>query len=180
MTLLNWSHVYNNEKIIKRSYSVDPYLQLLWLIPLGFFAGGYGTLTSRKRYKKASESEWVSPDRWRWCEHRLRFYLQLLRDRRRFSLRACAGVSATLPNSYRHRDSLFVLTITAFTGSVTHVAAGLFQHGFRRVIALSIGAIIGAQLAARFSRRIRGEWIIRSLAAALGLVGLRLVAAVFE
>ena len=47
--------------------------------------------------------------------------------------------------------SLFVLTITAFTGSVTHVAAGLFQHGFRRVIALSIGAIIGAQLAARFS-----------------------------
>ena len=76
--------------------------------------------------------------------------------------------------------SLFVLTITAFTGSVTHVAAGLFQHGFRRVIALSTGAIIGAQLAARFSRRIRGEWIIRSLAAALGLVGLRLVAAVLE
>ena len=76
--------------------------------------------------------------------------------------------------------SLFVLTITAFTGSVTHVAARLFQHGFRRVIALSTGAIIGAPLAARFSRRIRGEWIIRSLAAALGLVGLRLVAAVLE
>ena len=76
--------------------------------------------------------------------------------------------------------SLFVLTITAFTGSVTHVAAGFFQHGFRRAIALSIGAIIGAQIAARFSQRIHGEWILRSLAAALGLVGLRLIAAVFE
>lgn len=76
--------------------------------------------------------------------------------------------------------SLFVLTITAFTGSATHLAAGLFQHGFRRAIALSIGAIIGAQIAARFSQRIHGEWILRSLAAALGLVGLRLVAAVFE
>jgi uncharacterized protein len=76
--------------------------------------------------------------------------------------------------------SLFVLTITAFTGSATHVAAGLFQHGFRRAIMLSIGVIIGAQIAARFSQPIHGEWILRSLAAALGLVGLRLIAAVFE
>lgn len=71
--------------------------------------------------------------------------------------------------------SLFVLTITAFSGSATHVAAGLFQHGVRRTIALSIGAIAGAQLAARASHHIRSEWIIRSLALALGVVGLRLV-----
>jgi uncharacterized membrane protein YfcA len=75
--------------------------------------------------------------------------------------------------------SLFVLTITAFTGSVTHVAAGLFHHGISRAIALSIGAILGAQVAARLSHRIRGEWIIRSLAIALGLVGLRLIASAF-
>ena len=73
--------------------------------------------------------------------------------------------------------SLFVLTLTAFTGSATHVAAGLFQHGVRRAIALSIGAILGAQIAARLSRHIHGDWIIRSLAAALGMVGLRLVMA---
>jgi hypothetical protein len=73
--------------------------------------------------------------------------------------------------------SLFVLTITAFTGSATHIAAGLFHHGIRRAIALSIGAVLGAQVAARLSRRIHGEWIIRSLAVALGLVGLRLIAA---
>jgi hypothetical protein len=71
--------------------------------------------------------------------------------------------------------SLFVLTITAFAGSATHVAAGLFHHGISRAIALSIGAILGAQVAARLSRHIRGDWIIRSLAVALGLVGLRLV-----
>ena len=71
--------------------------------------------------------------------------------------------------------SLFVLTITAFAGSATHVAAGLFQHGVQRTIALSIGAIAGAQLAARVSPRIRSDWIIRSLALALGVVGLRLV-----
>ena len=76
--------------------------------------------------------------------------------------------------------SLFVLTITAFTGSATHVAAGLFHHGIRRAIALSIGAILGAQIAAKLSQRIHGDWIIRSLAVALGLVGLRLVASVLE
>jgi len=76
--------------------------------------------------------------------------------------------------------SLFVLTITAFTGSATHVAAGLFHHGIRRALGLSIGAILGAQIAARLSRHIRGDWIIRSLAVALGLVGLRLVVEILE
>lgn len=72
--------------------------------------------------------------------------------------------------------SLFVLTITSFAGSATHVAAGLFHHGVRRTIALSIGAIAGAQLAAMLSQRIRSDWIIRSLAFALALVGLRIAA----
>ena len=75
--------------------------------------------------------------------------------------------------------SLFVLTITAFAGSATHLTGGLFQHGLRRVIALSIGAIIGAQIAARFSQRIRGDWIIRSLAAGMGVVGFSLVVGTF-
>lgn len=76
--------------------------------------------------------------------------------------------------------SLFVLTITALTGSVTHIAAGFFEHGIRRALGLSIGAILGAQVAARLSRHVRGDWIIRSLAIALGLVGLRLVGGILE
>ena len=71
--------------------------------------------------------------------------------------------------------SLFVLTLTALTGSATHIAAGLFHHGIRQAIGLSIGAILGAQLGAKISQRIHGEWILRSLAIALGLVGIRLL-----
>jgi len=44
--------------------------------------------------------------------------------------------------------SLFILTISAFCGSVTHIMTG----GVRRAIALSIGAIIGAQMGANLSR----------------------------
>jgi len=71
--------------------------------------------------------------------------------------------------------SLFILTITAFAGSATHIASGLFHHGIRRAVLLAIGAILGAQIGASLSHRLRGDWIIRGLALALGLVGLRLV-----
>jgi uncharacterized membrane protein YfcA len=70
---------------------------------------------------------------------------------------------------------LFVLMITAFTGVATHVATGLFHAGVRRAIALSIGAILGAQAGAALSQKIHGNWIIRSLALALGVVAVRLL-----
>jgi sulfite exporter TauE/SafE len=47
--------------------------------------------------------------------------------------------------------SLFVLVVTSFTGTATHIAAGLFQHGVQLAVALSLGAIAGAQVAARLS-----------------------------
>jgi uncharacterized membrane protein YfcA len=68
------------------------------------------------------------------------------------------------------------LTINALAGTATHVATGLFHHGIRRAVALSLGAVLGAQAGARLSRRIHGDSIIRSLAVALGLVGVRLIA----
>ena len=72
--------------------------------------------------------------------------------------------------------SQFIVAVMALTGSATHLAAGLFQHGVRRMIALSIGVVLGAQLGARLSGRVHGDWIIRGLAVALGLVGARLLA----
>jgi hypothetical protein len=71
--------------------------------------------------------------------------------------------------------SQFILAIMALTGTVVHVATGAFHHGIRRTIALAVGVLIGAQLGALLSNRVRGVWIIRGLAIALGLVGIRVL-----
>jgi uncharacterized protein len=71
--------------------------------------------------------------------------------------------------------SHFILAIMALTGTGVHIATGAFHHGIRRTIALAIGVLIGAQLGALLSSRVRGVWIIRGLAIALGLVGIRIL-----
>ncbi|HWP57492.1 MAG TPA: sulfite exporter TauE/SafE family protein [Candidatus Acidoferrales bacterium] len=71
--------------------------------------------------------------------------------------------------------SQFILAVMALTGTGVHLLTGTFTHGFRRTLMLGIGVLVGAQMGAYFSERLRGDWIIRGLAAALGLVGLRLV-----
>lgn len=71
--------------------------------------------------------------------------------------------------------SHFVLAVMALTGTLVHIATGAFHHGVRRTIALSLGVLPGAQVGAWLSQRVRGEWIMRGLAIALGLVGLRLL-----
>ncbi len=76
--------------------------------------------------------------------------------------------------------SHFMLAIMAFTGTGVHIVQGAFHHGIRRTIALAIGVLIGAQLGAFLSNRVRGEWIIRGLAIALGLVGIRILILAFS
>lgn len=71
--------------------------------------------------------------------------------------------------------SHFILAITAGTGTAVHVLTGSMHHGWRRVLVLGVGVILGAPLGARLSQRIHGAWIVRALAVALGLVGVRLV-----
>ena len=71
--------------------------------------------------------------------------------------------------------SHFVLAIISLAATITHIASGQFQHGVRRTIALSIGVVIGAQFGAKLSSRVRGDWIIRALAVALGLVAIRVL-----
>jgi len=71
--------------------------------------------------------------------------------------------------------SHFILAIMALTGTVVHILTGTFTHGIHRTIALAIGVMLGAQVGARLSERIKGGWIIRGLAIALGIVGLRIL-----
>ena len=72
--------------------------------------------------------------------------------------------------------SHFILAIMALTGTVVHILTGTFDHGVHRTIALAIGVVLGAQIGARLSEKLQGGWIIRSLAVALGIVGLRILA----
>jgi uncharacterized membrane protein YfcA len=75
--------------------------------------------------------------------------------------------------------SHFILTVMALTGTLVHVASGVFAHGVRRTAILSVGVVIGAQAGAHMSNRIGGRAIIRGLAMALVFVGLRLLFAKF-
>lgn len=73
------------------------------------------------------------------------------------------------PTHVATATSHFVLAIMAGTGSITHVVVGSFSHGHgvRRTASLAIGVIVGAQLGARVSLRLRGVVIQWMLAAAL-------------
>jgi hypothetical protein len=71
--------------------------------------------------------------------------------------------------------SHFILAGMSLTGTVVHIVTGTFGRGVRRTICLSIGVIIGAQIGAILSNRIKGTFIIRALAVALALVGIRIL-----
>jgi uncharacterized membrane protein YfcA len=72
--------------------------------------------------------------------------------------------------------SHFVLTFVALTATIVHVVLGEFQESLERTMYLAVGVMMGAPLGAAASARIRGSLIVRLLAVALCLVGLRLVA----
>jgi len=71
--------------------------------------------------------------------------------------------------------SHFTLAIMSLIGSITHVFMGDFTHGIRRTVALAAGVLVGAQLGAMLSQRLRGTTLIRILAFGLILFGIRLV-----
>lgn len=75
--------------------------------------------------------------------------------------------------------SHFVLSITAFSGTIMHLFSGELQTVLGQIVPLSLGAILGAQIGARLSKKIHGTFIIRSLAAALALVGIRILLTAF-
>lgn len=76
--------------------------------------------------------------------------------------------------------SHLILAIMAFTGTIVHIATGTFPYGVHHMISLALGVVLGAQIGAQVSQAIKGNWIIRSLAIALGLVGIRILILVVQ
>jgi uncharacterized membrane protein YfcA len=73
--------------------------------------------------------------------------------------------------------SQFVVAILTFSATMVHIWLGSFHHGAHRIAGLGLGVLVGAQLGAYLSNKIKGSWIIRALALALVLAGVRMLVA---
>lgn len=71
--------------------------------------------------------------------------------------------------------SHFVLGCMTLVGTLVHLWNGSLIPGLHEILFLGPGVIVGAQIGAKFSTRVHGNWIIRALALALASVGLRLL-----
>jgi uncharacterized membrane protein YfcA len=68
-----------------------------------------------------------------------------------------------------------ILSFVALTGTAVHFAEGNLNGHLETSAILGVGAVVGAQVGARLSNRLHGTGIIRALAIALGIVGLRIL-----
>ena len=74
--------------------------------------------------------------------------------------------------------SHFMQAVMSAVGTVVHLFDGsLTRAEAPGLLALCAGAVIGARLGAHLSKRIHGRWIMRILAIALSLAGVRVLAA---
>jgi uncharacterized membrane protein YfcA len=79
------------------------------------------------------------------------------------------------PEHIATATSHFVLMIMSGAATGTHVVEGNFSTTLYLTVFLAIGVLIGAPFGAALSNRLRGVWIVRLLAVALAVVGLRLL-----
>lgn len=75
--------------------------------------------------------------------------------------------------------SHFVLAINAFAGSLSHYLAGDLNSGMFQALGISAGAVFGAQAGAKLSKKLKGPFILRALAIALAMVGVRILISVY-
>jgi uncharacterized membrane protein YfcA len=73
--------------------------------------------------------------------------------------------------------SQFVVGTSTLAAGLVRLMTGSFSGVAADTLALAGGAVIGAQIGARLSRRISGAWIVRLLAVALAFVAIRLLLA---
>lgn len=79
------------------------------------------------------------------------------------------------PTHVATATSHFVLALMALAGTVVHLATGTLQAGLRTALYIGGGVIVGAQVGASLSHKVKPKGIIRALAVALVLVGIRLL-----
>jgi uncharacterized protein len=70
--------------------------------------------------------------------------------------------------------SHFILATMALAGTIVHIFLGNLKGQWLTLIYLGSGVIVGAQGGAYFSHYAKPDWIIRALALALLLVGIRI------
>lgn len=69
-----------------------------------------------------------------------------------------------------------IVALVCLAGLITHVGIGsLHAWGLNQIAAIGIGMLMGAQMGAFLSVRIKGVWVLRSLAAALAAAGIRMI-----
>jgi len=71
--------------------------------------------------------------------------------------------------------SQFILIFTASTGIITHLVLKTWSGDWAVIACLALGIIPGAQIGAILSRRVRNTLIIRLLALALIILGIRMI-----
>jgi uncharacterized membrane protein YfcA len=76
--------------------------------------------------------------------------------------------------------SHMVISITTFSALVTHIVQKSYAAGVTTALLLSVGAVVGAQIGARYSEKISGPLIIRLLALGLFAVAIRLIISSFQ
>jgi hypothetical protein len=78
------------------------------------------------------------------------------------------------PTHIATATSSFILVFTAAAGALVHLSQGNYGADWDVVLWLAAGVIIGSQIGARLSKRLKGSSIIRLLAVALVITGIRL------
>jgi uncharacterized membrane protein YfcA len=71
--------------------------------------------------------------------------------------------------------SHLILAIMALAGTCVHILQGHLTGQWLKILYIGMGVIIGAQAGAYFSHHAKPSWIIRALAFALLLVGIRII-----
>ena len=82
------------------------------------------------------------------------------------------------PEHVATATSHFVLMFTSGAGAGTHVLEGDYAGTLALTASLAAGVLVGAPFGAAISRRFSGQSLIRLLAVALGVVGVRLMVAI--